>query len=799
MILLCSMTFLFSVNVYAQFNDTIHKKVYKVGQPNIQGLMYVDNSGYHKGFPFEIVLHLAQDENIEIEWEPGTWPQLYKKLVDGDIDILPGTQVTLARKREIDFLKTNLFTMWSELYLSSDAQFENLYDLEGKKIALVDEDNNAAGFVEYINDFKIDYIPVSYPSHEAAVQGLKQGEVYAMVGPTSKVFNKLFKGLRNAKLYFNPTDLNIAFAKNKDKELQRKLNYRLEVYKSNPNSIYYELIRKYSLANYRIDTYVFPLWGKLVLIAGLFLVIVSFSFIYILRKRVELKTRELIKRKEFLKQVLKISEMGGWSLNLNKGEIFWSDELYFLHGLNSANPISVEEMKNLIHPDDREKVLELMDYHIKNRKDFSLEYRVIVASGEIINTRQIGVFEVNEKEKINLLIGITQNITKENLFKQELIEAKNTAEANDKLKTLFINNMSHEIRTPMNGILGFTSMLEKTGLSDEKRKNYIAIIKKSGAKLLRIIDDIMEISILGTKQIELKETKVGLNQLFDELQSIFQIKASSKGLRVNFTKIYSDQDCSLLTDESKLNKILSNIIENSLKYTESGSVDLRFVIENMNVKIYIEDTGIGISKNQQERIFERFYQVQKDSKLNEGLGLGLAIAKENAELLGGDIFLSSEEGKGSIFSLTIPFNRIEDQAEEQIQGNIIESQSIKKNARVLIAEDEPTNTLYLETILNEQSDYCFEIIKVENGKEAVQECLQRDGIELVFMDLKMPELDGFIATQKIKDHNPKISIIAQTAYSSSAERERAKAAGCDEFLSKPIEEETVIKVIRKYL
>ena len=413
------------------------------------------------------------------------------------------------------------------------------------------------------------------------------------------------------------------------------------------------------------------------------------------------------------------------------------------------------------------------------------------------------------KENINELEE-AENIQK--ILTEELIQQKEKAEESDSLKTEFINNMSHEIRTPMNGILGFSDILNDPSLSEKKRNNYISIIQNCGKQLLRIIDDILEISILGTKQVKAIETEVCLNDLLLELFSIFDKKAKENKTPLYLKKELSDSESIIFTDRTKLNKILSNLLENALKFTNEGRIEFGYKIVNINnekilldnkqekyFQIWVKDTGIGIHITKQELIFDRFSQAEKEiSQKAGGLGLGLSIAKENTELLGGNITLKSKKGEGAIFYVTIPYNpviRTQNPATGiQNQANRIQNQKYT----ILIVEDEEINSLFLDLLL-EKSKHNIKTLHAINGEEAVEICKNNPKIKLVFMDIKLPIMDGYEATKLIREFRPNLPIIAQTAHSTKEFINKATQAGCNDFISKPISQKTLYKIINNFL
>jgi PAS domain S-box-containing protein len=400
-----------------------------------------------------------------------------------------------------------------------------------------------------------------------------------------------------------------------------------------------------------------------------------------------------------------------------------------------------------------------------------------------------------------IIHSVWRDITSRKKAELELIRAKEKAEESNRLKTEFLNNMSHEIRTPMNGILGFSEFLGNANLPEKKRKHFVNIIQNSGNQLLRVMDDILEISRLETKQVKVQAKEVCLNDLLLELFSVFDIKAKENDTPLYLKKSLSDEESTILTDKVKLNKVLSNLLENALKFTNQGYIEFGYNLkknEKVNeLEIFVKDNGIGIHPDKHKTIFERFSQANIEfSKNLGGLGLGLSIAKENTELLGGKINVVSKKEKGATFTITLPYKPVY----ENNNSNKKTEETLKKQSGViLIAEDEEVNYLFLEILLKESLQLNCQLLHAKDGVEAVEICKNNPDIKFVLMDIKMPEMDGYEATQKIKEMYPNLPIIAQTAYSTKEEKGKAILAGCDDFISKPICEKKLGSVLKKYI
>jgi signal transduction histidine kinase/CheY-like chemotaxis protein len=409
------------------------------------------------------------------------------------------------------------------------------------------------------------------------------------------------------------------------------------------------------------------------------------------------------------------------------------------------------------------------------------------------------VFQNEEKEKRAAELSIAntelvfQNQEKEKRA-AELIIAKENAEESDKLKTAFLQNMSHEIRTPLNGIIGFSSLLNEDDISKDEIKEFTAIISQSGKRLIEIVNNVLDISKIQTGQIEIKRKKILVNTIFSDLFTFFSPIANAKNIILNYNN-QNDKFRTIFTDETKLHQILTNLINNAIKFTKSGNIDFGYEIKKNFIQLYVKDTGIGLPKELFERIFDRFIQAEQSMTKNyEGAGLGLAISKGLVELLGGKIWVDSEIDKGTTFYFTLPYCQVE--APFMVINEIPDVPVKQSRGKILIAEDDWTSFQYLKRILVKKD---IIVLHVENGEEAIAMVKSTPDINLILMDIRMPIMDGIEATKQIKKLRPDLPIIAQTAYAFEDEKNKILAIGCDEYLAKPLENNKLHSMISKYM
>ena len=382
---------------------------------------------------------------------------------------------------------------------------------------------------------------------------------------------------------------------------------------------------------------------------------------------------------------------------------------------------------------------------------------------------------------------------------QHLVKAKKQAEKSDKLKSAFLANLSHEIRTPINAINGFTELLLHTKTSSIEKKEYLEVIHKSGQNLVGIIDDLIAMSKIESNLITPNFSSFDLDKsirlLFDSIKVTIP---TDKKIEFVLIPPKVNTDFYIISDEIKLKQIITNLLNNAIKFTEKGKVCLTYNVNTTSKQIhfYISDTGIGIHPEHTTKIFDRFRRIESDLSIKVGgLGLGLAISKAYIELLEGRIELESEVNKGTTFHFFIPLTAEKKQIDTTVKKN--QNKSGKKhNFTLLIAEDDNINFLLFQKIVK---DLDFNIIRAKDGQEAVTICQTQPDIQLILMDIKMPILNGYEAVAMIRPLLPKTPIIAQTAYAADEDKLKILSSGFNDYISKPLDRTKLIALINKYI
>ena len=510
----------------------------------------------------------------------------------------------------------------------------------------------------------------------------------------------------------------------------------------------------------------------------------------------ELIARELSDSGKFYGMLLQSADDGisfydkNWNLNFSNSA-FYSIIGYSREAYNSIDP------SNLIHPEDRDFVKSRVESLSRNGF-YEQELRLKHRDGHYVNLLTRSVIVKDDSGEIIGALTISRDITSIKQVHEDLIQAKIEAETSNKLKSSFLANISHEIRTPLNSVIGFSNLLLANDLTQEDKEEYIEHINHNSEKLLQIIGDIIDLSRLESSQMEItyEETSVieVINEVIEETRQ--SIRRNEKPIILTVKNKFEDNGDLIFTDKIWLKRVLSHLLDNAVKFTLEGSVELSYERENDNLLFKIKDTGIGINKENLGRIFEEFSQeINGHHRPFEGLGVGLTLAKEVLERMGGKIFVKSEKGIGSEFSFTVPYrpagsSKLKSKFPEQ---TIPIDWSSKK---CLLVDDNKDVLIYLNRIL---LDTGIKLLTARSGPEAISIIKQTPDIDVVLLDMQMPEMNGIEATKEIRKIRKGLPIIAQTAFIFDNDKDIILEAGCDACLIKPIRKEHLLTVISGFI
>ncbi|MFC2090558.1 ATP-binding protein [Bacteroidota bacterium] len=519
--------------------------------------------------------------------------------------------------------------------------------------------------------------------------------------------------------------------------------------------------------------------------------------------------KERIEAEETLKEnrvelsnALRIAKLGHWEYDVLKDQFLFTDEFY------EAMKTSAEEQggytmtakqyaERFIPADQQHMVaMEIEAGMETNDPEYTneVEHGIVYGDGsEGFVLVRIRILKDKNGRTVKFF-GANQDLTAMKRHENELLAAFEKAKESDRLKSAFLANISHEIRTPLNAILGFSKFISKEDLSYQTREEYQLIIDLSGKRLLDIISNILDISKIDADQFTVHYNECNVNELVRDLIQQHSRQAEQKGLKIHVSSELGDKECSIRTDKTRLTQVLSNIVENALKFTDEGRIIVSYYISGDELEFSIKDSGIGIDPKDHEMIFGRFQQVDNEYTIaGTGSGLGLSIAKGIIKMLGGRIWVESEYGQGADFHITIPYELVLKMAEKEKSSRLAE---ISKKFKVLVAEDEESNYLYIKALLEH---YDCEIIHAKNGKEVLTYFKEQADIDFILMDIKMPEINGLDATREIRNYNDTIPIVAQTAYAMEEDQHLAYEAGCDYYLPKPISPQRLTEIIARIL
>ncbi|MDD5028601.1 MAG: PAS domain S-box protein [Rhodoferax sp.] len=522
----------------------------------------------------------------------------------------------------------------------------------------------------------------------------------------------------------------------------------------------------------------------------------------------KLAEEQLRRSEHSLAEAQRIAKLGNWELDLVKNVLIWSDEIYRLFEIDPEKfGASYDAFLNAIHPDDRELTNKAYIDSVKNKVPYDIMHRLLMTDGRVkyVNERcetyyredgkplrSVGtIYDITERTKVEEELRRYKDHLEELVQQRtaDLVLARNAAEAANRAKSVFLSSMSHELRTPLNAVLGFSGLMRKDPLLQAQQRDNLDIINRSGEHLLTLINDVLEMAKIEAGRAQLEITPFDLGSLVRDVTDMMHMRAQEKGLQLLIDQS-SEFPRYIRGDAARVRQVLINLLGNAMKFTHHGGVTVRFGLKPhatpQRLLIEVEDSGIGISAADQKRVFEPFVQFGEIAA-QQGTGLGLSIARQFVQLMGGTIGFESTLGKGSIFRVELPMERVAlvnvAKPESTVKGEIVGLAPGQPEYRILIVEDQMDNQLLLTRLMKNVG---FQVKVAQNGEQAVA-LFQSWRPQLIWMDRRMPVMDGLEATQRIRDlpHGREVKIVAVTASAFMEQREEVLMAGMDDFVRKP--------------
>lgn len=471
---------------------------------------------------------------------------------------------------------------------------------------------------------------------------------------------------------------------------------------------------------------------------------------------------------------------------------------YSMVGLDYSTYHSIDQSE-LIHPEDRDYP-ERRIKSLTGKGFFESELRLLHGDGHYLHLSTKSVSVKNDDGQILGSLTISRDISKLKQAYADLIKANKEAEASNKLKSSFLANISHEIRTPLNSVVGFSNLLLSEDITKEVRKEYVEHINFNSEKLLQIIGDIIDLSRLESSQIEIRYEETSLNSIIEEIavETRNIIKRNEKPIVLNVRNSFRDSSDLIFTDRVWLKRVLNHLMDNAVKFTLNGSIELICAQEDEKILFSIKDTGVGINKENLSHIFEEFRQeIDGHHRPFEGLGVGLTLAREVVERMGGRIFVQSEKGVGSEFGFSLPYRPAgSGKLKARTPGEDYVEFRNWSSRKCLLVDDNVDMLVYIRRILN---DTLINIVTARSGFEALQIIRFTPDIDLVLLDMQMPEMNGIEVTREIRKIRQNLPIIAQSAFIFEDDKDIILEAGCDACLIKPIRREHLLSTMQRFL
>lgn len=500
------------------------------------------------------------------------------------------------------------------------------------------------------------------------------------------------------------------------------------------------------------------------------------------RKHIE----ELLRANEYLlSNAVRITHLGTFEWNLLDNSNVWSEEMFHIFGIPNTVQPSYEVFLHVLHPEDRNKVTQALEFAVTSTCPYEVEYRIVLPNGELRHIQSQGEVQRNETGQARCMMGTVLDITERKRMELNLQHAKEVADMANRAKSAFLANMSHELRTPLNGILGYAQILSWEDSLTEEQKEGMGVIKQSGEYLLTLINDVLDLAKIEAGKIELFPSILFLNGFLQEVVQLFQMRAQQKNIFFSY-QASPNLPTALHADEKRLRQVLINLLGNAVKFTEHGSVTLKVSYEEDTLHVQIEDTGVGMATTDLEKIFLPFHQVGDQKSKQQGTGLGLSITKNLVEMMGGHLQVSSILGQGSTFQMSLKLPEVTEalpSSRDRSSPKIIGYQGHPRT--VLVIDDNDLNRSLLIKMLTPLG---FIVLEAASGQTGLDKARENSSIDVIFVDLVMPDIDGFTVIQQLRHipHHQNTILITVSASAFEYDRQHSSDVGSDDFIPKPI-------------
>lgn len=806
-------TFMFILLLTGMFTDLYaepshkNKTVTFGGDCSFPPYEYLDNRNIPQGFCVDLTKAIAEESGWDVRILLLQKDETIKALNSGKIDII---QRALYNDEKIKIYSYSMAFHDSTAYIfinSSDSDYFHEHSTEGMD-AVVQK-----------NNYYFDYIRTNYPANPIRVNdtiysvfsGISNGTgLFTVMDKNTGFYLMRASGITNVTAADGPLDIGqyhyVSLKKNDD--LISSVNTCINNLRKNgklkkiQDRWFGVFEKKSGDVSYQFIFFIIPIT-----------VIISFliwRFIYKGKNKIELSGARDNTGKNMIPASTVIDPEGKTELILENTPIgiFQFDNNGIISNCNQSFVQIMNGLKqditgyNMLTHHNR-KIAELTAQALEGKSGyFEGDYH---ASGKMIYIRTIFVPVMISDGTINGGLGILENVTEQKEYEEALVAAKDTAESASNIKSHFLANMSHEVRTPLNGILGMLQLLQTTGINEEQ-SNYVSIAIKSGMRLTRLLNDILELSRVEADKLVLNETQFSLKNIFNFIEERYIAECDEKGVKLQLI-IDENTPEEIVGDEIRIRQILINIVSNSVKYTKTGQINISIRAEDIslygavNIIISVRDTGIGIAPDMLNRIFEPFKQGEDLYRRSfQGAGLGLTLVKHLVNIMNGSIKIDSTPGKGTSVECTITVKLPENQSIDIKPLPSEKPDKAESQMTILVAEDERINRLALKRILEKLG---YRILEAENGIEVLK-ILETENPGCILMDIQMPEMDGIETTKLLRNrekygNKSDIPVIALTAYTLPEDREKIKAAGLDDFISKPVNMDYLVKSISRFV